>query len=121
MTKRKPESIFEILPYEETFSYDSECFIVDVSTSKNRIIKWLDDRTKAIEDYSDIYMDLSISSEGFHITFKTYKEEPFFMSMRINHVVALQLKQACEHYIDCYDKHRLQNDITIYRDSQLLQ
>ena len=121
MNKRKPESIFEILPYEEVFSYDSESYIVDVYTNKNRLTKWLNDRTKAIEDNSDIYMEHSISSEGFHITFKVHKEDACFMSMRINHVVALQLKQACEYYIDSYEKHRLQNDITIYKDSKLLQ
>lgn len=121
MNKRKPESIFEILPYEEVFSYDSESYIVDVYTSKNRLTKWLDDRTEAIEDNSDIYMEHSISSEGFHITFKVHKEDACFMSMRINHVVALQIKQACEYYIDSYEKHRLQNDITIYKDFKLLQ
>jgi hypothetical protein len=114
MKRRKPESKFEILPYEEVFHYNNKFLMVDVHTYKNRINKWLNDRTENIEDNSDADMTLSICPEGFYLSLYPSQVDDCLISMRINHVVALQIKQACEYYITCYDEHRLQNDITIY-------
>jgi hypothetical protein len=120
MYSRKPETKFEILPYEEVAYYDTKLHIVDFSTYKSKITKWLDIRTENIEDNSDVDMKLSIGPEGFHVELYPAQDDNCLMSMRIDHVVALQLKQACEHYIKCYEEHRLQNDITIYKDTKLL-
>jgi hypothetical protein len=121
MKKRKPESKFEILPFEEVYGYSVAVSINDVHTNKSKIINWLDVRSKNIEDNRDVYMKLGITSEGFHMSLTSdVNHENSLMFMRINHVVALQIKQACDYYIKCYDEHRLQNDITIYEHIDLL-
>jgi hypothetical protein len=121
MNKRKPESMYEILPYEEVSYYKVGTSIIDVSTNKVAISNWLDKRTDNIEDNSDIHMDIAVGPEGFHMSFHPNADDSFLLHMRINHVVALQIKQACEYYIKCYEEHRLQNDITIYSDVKFLQ
>jgi hypothetical protein len=121
MYKRKPESKFEILPYEEVFNYNAKLFMVDVHTYKNTIIKWLDIRTENIEDNSDADLKLEIGPEGFDLSLYPSQIDDCLISMRINHVVALQIKQACEYYIKCYDEHRLQDDIAIYQNPEHLQ
>lgn len=116
MKKRKPSYEFEILPYEEVFSFEVKLFIVDINTYTKNINKWLNDRTENIDNNSDAEMKLNISSEGFNLAFYPSQDDNCLFSMRINHVVALQIKQACEYYIDCYEKHGLQNDIALYKD-----
>ena len=114
MYKRKPETKFEILPYEEVFHYNAKLLMVNVYTYKNRINKWLADRTENIDDNSDADMTVSVCPEGFHLSLYPSQSDDCLISMRINHVVALQIKQACEYYIKCYEEHRVQSDIYIY-------
>jgi len=114
MKKRKPNSKFEILPYEEVFCYNDKFLIVDIDTYKSRINKWLDDRTENIEDNRDADMTISICPEGFYLSLYPSQIDDCLISIRINHVVALQIKQACEYYIKFYEENRVQSDICIY-------
>jgi hypothetical protein len=104
-----------ILPYEEVFTYETNLFMVDVSSYEKNIKKWLSDRKEAEEDDRDATIKLHIGPEGFNLSLYDLHKDNCLLSFSINHVVALQIKQACEYNIDCYKQHALKSDVTIYK------
>jgi hypothetical protein len=108
---------YDILPYEEVSNYNIELYLVDFCSFGKNVRKWLNAREKNDDGLRDVKLKLGISPCGFHLSINTIYGDDCLFFTRLNHVMALQLKQACEYYINCYEKHALQSDVTIYEDS----